>query len=120
MSAHFQEILNIPEVIGVLVFTNEGDRIFETFRDRSLPIPSDPSQWKPILDSFKELGEADLLYDNNRIYFKKTDGYQLIVVMDLHAPLAMVRMNCDMALSASSTHSTMAQKAGRWIKRKFI
>jgi len=94
----FKDILSIEDVKGVMVFSFKGQLIFKEFLT---PISQDPEsrEWWPLLiDSLRGIREADIVYEKNRLYIRKTEIGYLLILMGLFAPVAMMRLNCDILL----------------------
>lgn len=110
MKALFQDILSIDNVKGIMLLSPEGDCLVEEF-------PSPPPEgipagykWSRFVQSMEGIREADLLFGKKRVYVRKADPGYLMVVMGLTAPVAMVRMNCDMVLPSLNKGNASKQK----------
>jgi hypothetical protein len=98
MKELFQDILDMEDVFGLMLFSFEGKLLFKAF---PLPPPEDPEtrDWWPLFTaSLDGVKEADLLFDHRRLYIRETDMGYLMVLMGSLAPTAMLRLNCDMLL----------------------
>ncbi len=98
MKALFQDILDMEDVFGLMLFSFEGKLLFKEF---PLPPAEDPEtrDWWPLFTaSLDGVKEADLLFDHRRLYIRETDMGYLMVLMGSLAPTAMLRLNCDMLL----------------------
>ena len=111
-------IMDITDVTGVMVFNSQADKIAEAFHDPADRKQANQHNWKPFLQSLQGIIEADLLFERKRIYFKKGAGGCLLVLMESHAPAAMVRLSCEAVLAAIAPPKTLKSKARRWLKRK--
>lgn len=92
------QILEIEDVQGISLMSFAGEVIFQ---EDSSVFPREVEEsgiWKRLFQAMKEIREADLVFENMRLYIRSTDLGYLVVVMGLFAPAAMVRMNCDMLL----------------------
>jgi hypothetical protein len=109
----FKDILNMEDVRGIILFSDEGKLIFKHF---VTPLPEEPEKrdwWKLFIASLNGVREADLVFERSRIYIRKADIGYLLVLMGVFAPVAMVRLNCDMALP--SLRQSEAKKGFRRI-----
>jgi len=98
MKEIFQDILDMEDVFGVMLFSPEGKLLFKEF---PLPPPEDPEtrDWWPLFTaSLDGVKEADLLFDQRRLYIRETDMGYLMVLMGSLAPTAMLRLSCDTLL----------------------
>lgn len=116
MEPELNEILRLDDVKGVIVLSGEGGVLFQQFVDSKFhPSQTDEKTWPSLLSALEGIREADFLFDNLRIYIRRSaDGY-LLVLMGHFAPIAMVRLNCDIALPALKKVNT-AKGFGRFFK----
>lgn len=54
--------------------------------------------WEVFINAIKEIREADVVFEHQRIYIRRSEIGYLIILMDIYAPIAMVRLNCDIIL----------------------
>ena len=99
MKELFKDILNMEGVKGVLLLSLQGDIVFKEF---STPLHQklESRDWKHFVDSLNGIRETDLVYENARIYIRKTGSGYLLILMDFFASAAMVRLSCDILLPA--------------------
>jgi hypothetical protein len=88
----FNDILSLEDVRGVVVSSLEGEILFsepslET--DSSLPL---------FIRSLGAVREADLIFENSRVYVRRTDRGFLVILLGLFASGAMLRLHVDMIL----------------------
>jgi hypothetical protein len=102
----FRDILSLEGVKGVVLFSMEGDVVFKEF-SQSLEAEPDHRDWRPLLQSLEGIRETDLLFEKGRLYIRRTEIGYLFVLAGLFAPIAMLRLNCDILLpSLKSTQKT--------------
>lgn len=112
----FKEVLDMEEVKGVMLFSMDGKLLFKRFLT---PLPEEPEKkdwWGLFVASLNEIKEADLVFERERLYIRRTDMGYLFILLDLFAPMAMVRLNCDMLLPSLKEKKT-AKGLGRFFKR---
>jgi hypothetical protein len=88
----FEDILAMEDVRGVVVSSLEGEILFaepslET--DTALPL---------FIRSLGTVREADMIFENSRIYVRRTDMGYLVILLGLFASGAMLRLHVDMVL----------------------
>jgi hypothetical protein len=115
---NFKDILDLDDVKGVLVLSSEGQVLF-----RDVPAPGfarvdlESRDWTPFLEALEGIREADFIYDNCRVYVRESAGGYILVLMGHFAPIAMVRLNCDIILpSLKQAHASKG--LARFFKRK--
>ena len=94
----FSRILETQDVEGVMLFSFQGDVLFQ---EGSFPFSEQGEAgkaWGRFIAALEGLREADLVFEKIRLYVRKADPGYLVIVMGLFAPAAMVRMSCDMVL----------------------
>ena len=112
----FKEILTTDEVEGVMLFSFDGKLIFKEVLS---PVPEGFAKgdwWRLIIESMEDVSEADIVFEKCQIYMRKTDVGFLIVLMGIFAPLAMVRLNCDI-LTPSLKKASSSRLGGLFKKR---
>ena len=93
----FKVILNINEVQGVMFFSFEGNILFKKFISQT-PEKIEDNDWPFFVHTLNNIRAAELVFENSRLYIRKTQTGFIIVVMSRFAPVAMVRLNCDILL----------------------
>jgi len=109
----FTDLLGIDGVKGVLFFALSGQRLFEEFTIRKND-PANVSDWFALAVCLGKAHETELVFERGRLYIRHTAKGVLIVVMELMAPSEMIRLTCDILLSAMRE-----PKPVRGIKRFF-
>ena len=92
------QILETEDVKAVMIFSPKGDVVFR----EGAPLFSGEREaeeaWPRLIGALQGIREMDLVFENIRLYIRKTDLGFLAVVMGHFAPAAIVRMSCDMLL----------------------
>jgi len=99
MKNRFKDILDIPDVLGVIFLSPDGDIAFKHFHMPLDPEP-DAHHWRSSLAALSDLKEAELVFDSCRLYFRKTSTGTLLVLMERFGPAAMVRMHSDLFIAS--------------------
>ncbi len=113
----FRDILGIDDVKGVMIFSFKGELIFKEFLT---PIPEEPEtrEWWPLfIDSLRGVREADIIYEKGRLYVRKTEIGYLLILMGVFAPVAMIRLNCDILLP-SLEKTGISKRLAHFFKKK--
>jgi hypothetical protein len=98
MKELFQELVDVEGVLGVLLFNEQG---LVVYRDLANNIPEDPSGtdwWMPFIDTLNGIKEFEGVYPDGRVYIRRAPTGYLMIWMDATAPMAMIRLNCDILL----------------------
>jgi hypothetical protein len=115
MQELFKDLLSTDGVTGIMLFSPDGDLLFEEF-PTPVKAAADHQNWRFLIESLEGMRETDLIFEKGRIYIRKTEMGFLVVLMALYAPIAMVRLNCDI-LSPSLQPSKPGRKFGRFFKK---
>jgi len=100
MKKLFNDILNMEDIDGIMLFSFKGELIYKVFLT---PLPEEPENkgwWGLFIRSLNGVREADLIFEKSKFYVRKTEIGYLIILMGIFVPTAMVRLNCDMLLPA--------------------
>jgi len=118
MEPDFQEILHLDDVKGIMLVSREGDLLYQQSMVPELSsVRLESRDWTPFLKALEGTREADFIFENVRLYVRESAGGYLMVLMGHFAPIAMVRLNCDILLpSLKQVHSSKG--LGRFFKRK--
>ena len=107
----FNDILSLDDVNGIMLFSFEGELIFKEFLT---PLPEEPERrvwWRVFIHSLSGAREVDLIFEKCRLYVRKTDLGYLMILMGVFAPIAMMRLNCDLLVpSLKQTKTTKGLK----------
>lgn len=116
MKELFSDVLGIEDVKGVMLFSLEGNIVFSEFISHPNSNP-EGREWLPFIEALKGVREAEFTFEKCRIYIRGTSSHCLIVIMDIFAPISMVRLNCDLLLP-SIHQATKSKGLGHFFKRK--
>jgi hypothetical protein len=100
MNNHFDELLNLRDVKGLMLVSFEGQLILKEFVGSFSSEPKSDDSWALFIHSLRGAREIEVFYENGRIYIRKTEIGYLFVITGASAPMAMVRLNCDMLVPA--------------------
>ena len=109
----FKEVMGMDGVKGVLLLSFDGEIIFKQFSSSPGSEP-EKRDWGNFVASLEGMRETDLVFDNGRIYIRRSDLGYLLVVMESVVSVAMLRLNCDIILP-----SLTPVKGSKGIKRLF-
>ena len=117
MKELFKDVLSVEGVTGGMLFSSKGELLFKEFTS---PIPHDPEKtdlWALFINFLDKVREADLVFEKMRLYIRKTGMGFLMIIMESSAPIAMVRLNCDLLLPALKEEGDV-KNLGRLAKKK--
>jgi hypothetical protein len=124
MKELFSDILKMKDVRGVMLFSYEGELLFEEFvppayktAGKSFSDFIQRERWRPFIESLEGIREADLVFERGRFYIRKTGSGYLVFLIDPFAHGAMLRLNCDLLLPSLKEAAT-SKGFGRLFKKK--
>jgi len=118
MEPDFQEILHLDDVKGILLVSQKGSLLYQQMTVPEVSsIRLESRDWSPFLKAMEGTREADFIFEKLRLYVRESAGGYILVLMGHFAPIAMVRLNCDILLpSLKQVHASKG--LGRFFKRK--
>ncbi len=118
----FKDLVGIEGVHGAMVLDPAGVLIAKRFSDRYQTDTSaiEAFNWEPFVSELGELTEADFVFDQGRIYLRKLQNGFFLVIMDDIAPIAMVRLNCEILMPELDSMKNFGSRIGRIFKKKFF
>ena len=109
----FKDILEIEGLKGLMLYSFTGDLIYKKF-SHAVQENAENMDWRRLIEALDGMRETDLIFKKGRVYIRKTESGYLILLMGIFAPIAMVRLQCDILLP-----SLKPAKAAKGIKRLF-
>ena len=99
MKNRFKDIIDIEDVDGVIFLGFDGKIIYSEFVSHPPENLAD-IDWHLFIHSLNGLREAQLVFENRRLYIRRAQTGLVIVLMGKIALTEMVRLNCDILLSS--------------------
>ena len=93
----FKDILSTDGVKGLLLLSFNGGLIFKEFLSDDIKEPANMN-WKSFVSSLDGVRETDLVFDNGRIYIRRSEVGYLLIPMEINTSVALIRLNCDIVL----------------------
>jgi hypothetical protein len=94
----FHDILDMDGVHGLVLLSEEGSVLFESFESGQFSPQRSKMSLKAILASLGDCREMSLLLEKGRCYLRRTENGFLIVSMEGKASVAMIKLSCDIIL----------------------
>ena len=110
MEKIFKDLLEIPDVLGVLFKGKAEGVAYQNFRSNPKEASYSIDRLEPLLTSLDGIQEADVIFANLRLYFRQVEAGHLLVVMNRAVPIAMVRLHCDMIIPRLATSEPPTSK----------
>lgn len=92
----FDDILSMNDVHGVMLFSFEGKLMFKEFVSPVMEEPETRNWWPVLIDHLNGAREVDLVFEKSRLYVRRTEVGYLMILMGPFAPMAMLRLSCDL------------------------
>lgn len=103
----FKNIKSLQDVLAVMLIGDDGNVLASSVGDAGAGLQGlETGNWQALAQAFNGVKEAEILYENHRLFIKKAPAGFLVVVMGHFAPVAMVRLNCDVVLARLATPKT--------------
>lgn len=111
MKELFREIMDIEGVKGAMLVSLNGELVYKEFVGQAPIEAEDKNFWVGVFDSLHGVKECEVLSAASRLYIRETPLGYLLISMEPHARIALIRLNCD--ILAASIEDKKAPKA-RW------
>jgi len=111
MEELFKDIIAIKGVQGVIALDAGGKILFESVTSSRTGIKQRYTNWKKLIDTIGNIREADFVFDNGRVYLRKTEDGYLLISMQSFASIAMIKLNCDILLPQLKSAKSKGLKA---------
>ncbi len=99
MEKLFQELLGMSGVLGLVLLSREGKVLFESKSAVEFAPARISQSWKMIVDTIEEYQELDLVFEQGRLFIRKTETGYLFVALTKDESISLVKLNCDIAIS---------------------
>ncbi len=109
----FKDILGIQGVKGIMLFTRDGELAFKHFIEPYNFEPEVKDWWGLYIYTLNGTKEAELVFERDRLYIRRAKGGYLFVLASNSAPTPMIRLNCEILLSAEKEAGS--QKGLGWL-----
>lgn len=94
----FNDVIRMDGVGGLVFFSREGQVLFESIDAQRVSLPQGYRDWAALMPVLRKMREADIVYENGRLYMRATEQGYLLVIMGPVVSIAMVKLNCDIIL----------------------
>jgi hypothetical protein len=104
MDEHLKDIMEIEQVQVIIYFSFDGSVLFQYYKQKDLQkVDSwDMSLFATVLDKIQE---AEFVFENAILYIIRGRRGFLLTVLDRFAPVALVRLNCNILLASLDRES---------------
>jgi hypothetical protein len=93
-----RDVLDIDGVQGLIMFSAKGDVMFKEFSSPGQEDPENKGWWTLFFGCLRGVREADIVFENGRLYIRRTEMGYLMILMGAFVSSAMIRLQCDMIL----------------------
>jgi hypothetical protein len=94
MNRIFRDSLEVDGVRGVMLYSVDGKLIYSDFNQALGSDPEKSVKWALFVNSLNGVQELELLFENSRLYIRKTVIGPLIVFLDLVSS-SMVKLTAE-------------------------
>ena len=114
MQTILQEIDDIDDVRGCLFITMDGDVAYSKFSNATTDIAKG-FKANGLVDSLADYDEADVLFENYRLYLRNVGNGYLFILVEPFAVLSLIKLQCDVLIPKLRAHKPKGLK--RFFKR---
>ena len=118
MKELFTDIRNTQDFEGLLLFSSEGELIYKEILSPPSEKIYNRESWGFLMRSLNGIREAQLVYEKSRIYVRETAIGYLLILTGMFAPIAKIRLYCDVLLPTLNEMNTSKGLKRFFKKRK--
>ena len=114
MKELFREVFQSKGVKGALLLDSRGRILNKALLADDPGNPADTPWWPDFVGGLNGAGDFELVCEGGRVYIRRASGGYLVIWTDETAPMAMIRLSCDLLV-----HSLKSAAGKRWKKGFF-
>jgi len=117
MKDKFKDLLSTKGVEAVMLLDSSGSIVFNSSDDPFSQTRSGMN-WPEIVGMFNGINESEVIFETTKVYFLRTETGIIVVFTESTAPMAMVRLNCNILLPELNIRKKRLGGLGKIFKRK--
>ena len=94
MKKILEEIMELDGVIGCLFLSREG-QVAHVLFPATPTLSTESHNWPAFIKALGNIAEADMLFEDKRVFLRRTTNGYLLVVAEPYAILSLIKLNCD-------------------------
>lgn len=98
MNASLMEIMEIQQVVCIIYFSIDGNVLFQYYKEDG-PKAIDTWNLSLFAAALDRIQEAEMVFENNILYIIRGRKGFLLAALERSAPVALVRLNCNIVLA---------------------
>ena len=113
----FRDTLEIKGVTGVMLLNYEGEPVYQEFNSphsRELK----EKNWAALIAGLNPIQEAEVVFEQVLLYIIRVKPGYLFILMNRTAPMALVRLNCNVILPSLNQSGAKPKGLGRFFRKK--
>ena len=103
MKKILEEIIELDGVTGCLFLSREG-QIMHALFPATATISTEAHNWPALIKALGNIAEADMLFEDKRVFMRRTNTGYLLVVAEPYAILSLIKLNCDILVQKLNTY----------------
>ncbi len=89
-----RELHDLDDVLGCLFISPDG-QVKHCHLTDSVGGKPEKFDWKAFLSQLEGLDQAEILFENARLYIRSTESGYLILLLEIYATISLVKLQCD-------------------------
>lgn len=114
MQNALKDIYELDHVLGCLLINNDGALAHAHFSSPPTTAP-DGHDWTSFAKALEEVPEVDILFDDTRMYIRKTKTGYLLIWTEIYAVPSLIKLQCDVVVPKLDRHKPKGFK--RFLKK---
>ena len=104
-----KDIHELDHVLGCLLINNDGAIVHAHFSTPPSTLPAG-YDWALFIQTMEDIQEADILFDETRMYIRKTKRGCLLILIEIYAALSLIKLQCDVLIPKLDQHKPKGLK----------
>ena len=109
----FAELSVIEGINGIIFFSKSGEILYKNILHHNAQKMNEASL-TGFLDYSALVDEMEFVFENGRIYLKRMDAGVLLLFLSSFAPVAMIRVHCDLIRPQLGGSNSNGKKKSRF------
>jgi hypothetical protein len=114
MQDKLKDIHELDHVLGCLLINNDGAIVHAFFSSPQTTAP-EGHDWAFFVKALGDVQEVEIIFDDMRMYIRKTKTGYLLILAEIYAMLSLIRLHCDVVMPKLDQHKPKGLK--RFLKK---
>ena len=109
MQDKLKDIHELDHVLGCLLINNDGTLAHAHLSSPPATAPHE-HDWTAFVKALGEVREIDIIFDDTRMYIRKTKTGHLLILTEIYAVPSLIKLQCDVVVPKLDQHKPKGLK----------